>query len=209
MYITLYGATGRTGSRILAELLRRNHQVRAIAREPQPPSTAAGVEWRVDNLASPTQTAATIQGTDAVISAYAPPADNTDALVAAFQTLAGAVAETGVPRLLVVGGAGGLEVAPGVTLIQSGHLPPEWLPIALSHSKAFAMLKATSIDWTYIAPPAFFDPGERTGHYRTSDDHLVTGADGQSRISMEDYAIAMVDELENHKHPRARLAVGW
>ena len=104
-----------------------------------------------------------IKGADAVVSAYAPPQDNTDELVAVTQRLLEAVKKAGVPRLLIVGGAGSLEIAPGVSLLESGHLPDPWRPIALSHKKALDFLKASDIDWTYFSAAAFFEPRTRTG----------------------------------------------
>ena len=209
MRIALYGATGRAGSRILNELLQRGHHVLAIARDPQSGSSSDTLEWKTDDLSNAEQSAEIVRGTDAVVSAYAPPPDNTEELVAVCQRLAQAVEKAAVPRLLVVGGAASLEVAPGVTLLQSGHLPPEWTAIAEAHSRALDALKQTSIDWTYISPAAFFDPGERRGHYRVALDTLITDEKGESRISMEDYAIAMVDELEHPKHHRMRFTVAW
>ena len=109
----------------------------------------------------------------------------------------------------MVGGAGSLEVAPGVTLIDSGYLPSEWLAIAKVHSKALEVLKASSVNWTNLSPAGYFDPGKRTGHFRLGKDNLITDEKGESRISMEDYAIAMVDELENRQHERSRFSVGY
>ena len=109
----------------------------------------------------------------------------------------------------MVGGAGGLQVSPGVSLINSGKLPPEWLPIARSHVKALELLRSSDIDWTCLSPSAYFGPGERTGKFRLDSDSLLTAENGESTISMEDYAIAMVDELENAKHRRQRFTVGY
>lgn len=207
--VALYGATGRAGSRILRELARRGHQVTAIAREARSNAASEDIVWKTDDLSEVSRITEVIRGADVVVSAYAPPAGDTDALIGACERLAGAVRAASVPRLLVVGGAGVLEVAPNVTLLQSGKLPPEWLPIAASHAKALAALEQTTINWTYLSPAAYFDPGERTGHYRASQNTLLTDANGESRISMEDYAIAVVDELEHPKHLRARFAVAW
>jgi len=209
MQVVIYGATGRAGSRILQELLRRRHRVVAVAREAQSTRPDVAAEWKVDDLSSVPHIVETIGGADAVVSAYAPPAAATDDLVGVCQRLAEAVDLSGVPRLLVVGGAGPLKVAPGITLIQSGKLPPEWIPIAVSHQKALSALQGTSVDWTYLSPAAFFEPGERTGRYRTSKDTLLIDDRGDSRISMEDYAIALADELENPKHRRDSFAVAW
>jgi putative NADH-flavin reductase len=207
MKIVLYGATGRAGSRILHELLSRGHNVLAVTRKPEPP--APDLEFEVDELTDVNRTIEIIRGSDAVISAYAPPPNDTDRLVTVTQLLVDAVSRSGVPRFLMVGGAGSLEVAPGVTLIASGHLPPEWLPIAQAHSKALEVLKSSSINWTSLCPAAYFDPGERTGQFRLGTDNLIATESGDSRISMEDYAIAMADEIDQPLHPRSRFSVGY
>ena len=156
MNVVLYGATGRAGSRIMTELLARGHHVVAIARDATKLSPTPGVVVQEDDCSDVNRTAGIIKGADAVISAFAPPPDNTDELIHFTNRLARAVETSGVSRLLVVGGAGGLEVAPGVTLLASGHLPPEWTPIATAHSKTFDALRASAINWTYVAPPAYF-----------------------------------------------------
>ncbi len=209
MKVVLFGATGRAGSRILHELLSRDHQVKAVLREPGPVELPSGVEVAVDDLSDVSRTIGIIRGFDAVVSAYAPPPDDTDRLVAVTQLLVDAISRSGVPRLLTVGGAGSLEVAPGVTLIESGHLPPEWMPIAQSHAKALQILRSSTIDWTNLCPAAYFDPGERTGSFRLGADNLIANDRGESRISMEDYAIALVDELEQPRHQRTRFSVGY
>jgi putative NADH-flavin reductase len=109
----------------------------------------------------------------------------------------------------MVGGAATLEVAPGVLLLDSGFLPEEWRPISLAHRDALEVLRACDLDWTYLSPAAYFEPGTRTGVFRLGKDNLVANEKGESRISMEDYAIAMVDELERHAHPRQRFSVGY
>jgi hypothetical protein len=193
--------------------VRRGHEVIAVQREAPLRASSEGVTWVRGDLSQVSGTSEaiceTIRGADAVVSAYAPPGDATDELIGVCQRLADAVAQTGVARLLVVGGAGVLQVAPGVTLLASGKLPVEWVPIASSHAKALAALEQTSINWTYLSPAAMFEPGERTGRYRVAQDTLLTNEAGESRISMEDYAIALVDELEQKKYPHARFAVAW
>jgi putative NADH-flavin reductase len=114
----------------------------------------------------------------------------------------------GLPRL-VVGGAGGLFVAPGVTAIASGHLPEVALPIANAHEQVRQDLVVSGADWTYFAPAGLFEPGERTGKFRLGKDDLVVDASGNSRVSMEDYAIAAVDELEKPKHRGQRFTIGY
>jgi putative NADH-flavin reductase len=130
-------------------------------------------------------------------------------LVGATEKLVAALKLAGVQRLLMVGGAGSLEVAPGVQLIDSGYLPEEWKPIALAHRTALEILRNSDLDWTSVCPAAYFEPGQRTGAYRLGKDNLVANEKGESRISMEDYAIAMVDELEKHAHSKQRFSVGY
>jgi putative NADH-flavin reductase len=210
MKVALYGATGKSGSRILKELVSRGHQVIAITRNP--PKVAqpeGGVSVRQDDLSDPQKIAAAVAGADAVVSAYAPPHDDSDAIVGVTQRQVEALSSGAKTRLVVVGGAGGLNVAPGVTLVDSGYLPEAYLPIAKAHVKALDVLKASDSDWTYLAPAAYFEPGQRTGNFRLGKDELIADAQQQSRISMEDYAIALVDELEKPRHRRQRFSVGY
>lgn len=207
MKIALYGASGNAGSRILRELQSRGHEVIAAVRHPEKlPANTPSVR---DDLASVDQIAQTIRGTDAVVSAYKPPENDTDQLVAVTERLIAAVRKAEVPRLIVVGGAGSLEVAPGVTLLASGHLPEVWIPIAASHAKALESLKASDINWTYFSPAAFFEAGERTGKFRLGRTELIADENGNSRISFEDYAIALADELEQPAHEHAQMTIGY
>ncbi len=209
MRVVLYGATGRAGSRILRELLSRGHQVRAVTRESGPPALPAEVEVSVDDLSDVNRTIEIVRGFDAVISAYAPPPNDTDRLVAVTQLFVEAVSRSGVARLLMVGGAASLEIAPGVTLLDSGRLPSEWMRIGQSHATALEVLKSSTINWTSLCPAVYFDPGQRTGRFRLGTDNLIADEKGESRISMEDYAIAMVDEIEHPLHQRSRFSVGY
>jgi uncharacterized protein len=209
MHIALYGATGKSGSRILTELLSRGHAVTAVVRDPgklapQPHLTI--VQGDVSSVDTITER---IKGVDAVVSAYGPPPDDTDQVIFATEKLIAAVKKAQVPRLIIVGGAGSLEVAPGVTVISSGHIPAEWLPIAVSHAKLLDIIKKSDINWTYFSPAGFFVPGERTGKYRLGTDQLIANEQGDSRISLEDYAIALVDELEKPQHERKRFTIGY
>jgi hypothetical protein len=209
MNVVLYGATGKTGGRVLKELVSRGHHVTAVARDVSTLQPANGVSLKQDDLSAADKIAEIIRGADAVINAYAPPPDDTDQLIPVTNRLIEAVKKAGVGRFLMVGGAGGLEVAPGVSLIDSGHLPAAYMPIAVSHWKALKALQASDIDWTYLAPAAFFAPGERTGKFRLGKDELISNEQHESRISMEDYAIAMVDELEKGAHRKQRFSVGY
>jgi putative NADH-flavin reductase len=210
MNVVVYGATGNAGSEIVKELLRRGHTVTGVARKVDTLKGQPGLTAKTDDLSNVDRIAEVIQGADVVVSAYQPPADNTDELIAVTKREIEAVKKADVPRLVVVGGAGQLEVAPGVTLIKSGYLPAEYMPIALSHEKAAKVLEESNgVNWTYIAPAAYFVPGDRTGKYRTGTNNLVSDEKGESRISFADYAIALVDEIEKPKHERALFSVGY
>ncbi|HEX4283555.1 MAG TPA: NAD(P)-dependent oxidoreductase [Terracidiphilus sp.] len=208
MKVVLFGASGMIGSRILQELLQRGHSVVAVVRHPE--KIAAGkatvVKGDVMDQASVTSAA---QGTDAAISAYSPPQDNPQLVVAAAHALLAGLTSAGVKRVLVVGGAGSLEVAPGVQLVDTPTFPAAWKAIALAHRDVLPVLKASDRDWSYFSPAAFIQPGERTGKFTVGGTKLVTDAKGESRISAEDYAIAAVDEIESSKHLRQQFTVGY
>jgi putative NADH-flavin reductase len=208
MKVAVIGATGKAGSRITAELLERGHHVRAVVRFPDKIPTTNGVEVVSSDLSDVAQLIGALHGVDAVVSAYGPPADDTDQIIGTTKRITEA-AKKNKQRLLVVGGAASLYVAPGVTVIASGYLPEPALPIAKSHEQVLKALKAGDANWTYFSPAAFFEPGERTGNFRLGKDDLIADASGNSRISMEDYAIATVDELEKPKHLGERFTIGY
>lgn len=209
MKVVLFGATGNAGSRILKELAARGHEVLAVARDVSKLVTGPGITAQQDDLTDSDRIAGLMNGADAAVSAYGPPPTDTDQLITVTARLIEAARKAQGPRLLIVGGAASLEVSPGVTLYDSGHLPAEWKAIALSHIKTLDLLRQSEIDWTYFSPAAFFEPGERTGKFRLGTDQLIVDSQGQSRISMEDYAIALVDELEHPAHRRARFTIGY
>jgi putative NADH-flavin reductase len=209
MHIALYGATGKSGSRILTELLSRGHAVSAVVRDPAKLAPQPHLTIVQGDVSSVDAISEKIKGVDAVVSAYGPPPDDTDQVIFATENLIAAVKKAHIPRLIIVGGAGSLEVAPGVTVISSGHIPAEWLPIAVSHAKVLDLVKQSDINWTYFSPAGFFVPGERTGKFRLGADQLIANEQGDSRISLEDYAIALVDELEKPQHERKRFTIGY
>lgn len=209
MKVILYGSTGKSGSVILEELVARGHTVVAAARKPEKVQKLKNVTAVQDDLSNSAKITSIVKGADAVVSAYGPPPDDTTLLISATDRLVKGILEAGGPRLIVVGGAGSLFVAPSVTLRESGHLPAEWIPIVDAHIQVLSNLKQSSIDWTYFSPAAFFEPGERTGKFRLGKDDLITDAEGNSRISFADYAIALVDELEKPAHHRERFTIGY
>ncbi|WFF42089.1 NAD(P)-dependent oxidoreductase [Salinicola endophyticus] len=200
--IALIGASGNAGSRILIELVARGHQVTAIARHPERIAPLEGVTPTAGDANDRHALAALLAGHEAVISAV-------HFVASDFETLVGAVRDAGVRRYLVVGGAGSLEVAPGQRLIDQPDFPEAYRAEAAQGAEFLERLRAvTDLDWTFLSPSAEFVPGERTGRFRLGQDALLTFAEG-SRISFEDYAIALVDELESPRHVRQRFTVGY
>lgn len=217
MKIVLYGATGRVGSRILAELLRRGDEVVAVTRHPEKLAARRGLTVHKGDLSDPSAIAESIRGAAAVVSAYGPPPAKPEELVTVTKRLIAAVQEVSqqasspehATRLIVVGGAGSLEVAPGKTLVTTPGFPAAWKQIALAHEKALELLRHSSIDWTYLSPSAFLEEGQRTGKFRLGQDELLTAENGKSSISMDDYAVALVDELEQPQRRRQRFTAGY
>jgi putative NADH-flavin reductase len=209
MRVILYGATGKTGSIILKELVDRGHTVMAVARTPAKVRKLQNVDVIQGDLGDPAKVAGIVKGADAVVSAYGPPPDKTTEIIGATDCLVQGIERVGGPRLIVVGGAGSLFVAPGVTLRESGHLPKEWIPIVDAHIQVLKNLKQSGINWSYFSPAAFFEPGQRTGKFRLGKDDLIADPQGNSRISLEDYAMALVDELEDPRHQRQRFTIGY
>lgn len=213
MKVVLFGATGMIGQRILNELVARGHTVKAVARHPEKIAAQANVTAVQGDVMDAESVAAAVNGADAVISAYGPGtgalADSYRLMEDSTRALIAGMNEAGGRRLLMVGGAGSLMVGPDVDLIDSGHLPEEWKAIAIAHRDVLKTLRGSDLDWTSFSPAAFIQPGERTGKFRLGTDTLITDGEGKSRISAEDYAVAMVDELENPRHVRQRFTIGY
>jgi putative NADH-flavin reductase len=210
--VALFGASGRIGSRIAQEALARGHQVTAAMRHPEK------LQLRHPNLravradaSDPLMVRAVAKGHDVVAAAVAPRLESPDELSDAAVALTQGTREANVPRLLWVGGAGSLQVPGGKQLLDSPSFPAEWRPLALAHRDAMQVLaeRAGDLQWTCISPPAMVEPGKRTGKYRAGTDQLLADAKGESRISMEDYAVAFVDEMERPRNPRRRMTVAY
>lgn len=214
MKIALFGANGTIGQRILQEALAHRHQVTTVLRETSHfASLGNNVTATVGDVTDPASIAEAVKGHDAVISAVGPklPDGDPQIVVSAAHALLDGLARAGVKRLLVVGGAGSLEVAPGVQMVDSPDFPTAWKPVALAHRDALEVYRnaQTNIDWTYISPAAMIAPGQRTGRFRTGGDQLLTDKNGESHISAEDYAAALLEELENPSHTRRRMTVAY
>lgn len=202
MKIAVIGASGRGGSRIVAELARRGHQVTAIARNPEKIATQTNVTAKKGDLYDP-GLSSLLKGHDAVVSAVHFLQSDPDTLIEAVRT-------SGVKRYFVMGGAGSLEVAPGVKLIDTPEFPAIYKDEAAKGGVFLDRLsQEKDLDWTFLSPPALIDFGERTGTFRLGKDQLLIDGKGDSKISFEDFAVAAVDELETPKHSRQRFTVGY
>ena len=203
MKVAVIGAAGTVGSRLTDELLRRGHQVTGVVRDPDPKKEHTVPTLVAGDVQDPAGLAKLISGHDAVVHSVRFVASDPAKVIAA-------VKNSGVGRLLVVGGAGSLEVASGLELIDTPAFPEEYKAEAQAGREFLNVLRQEDqLNWTYLSPSAIFAPGERTGKFRLGRDQLLVGADGQSRISIEDFAIALTDEIERPRHIRQRFTVGY
>lgn len=202
--IAILGITGAAGSRIANELLSRGHSVTGIARDPSKAAARPGLTLVAADATQAATLAPLLKGHDLVVSATR----FVGGIDAA--TLVAAAKQAGVPRVAVVGGAGSLEVAPGVALIDTPQFPDAYKAEAGAGRVFLQALRAEKdLDWTFLSPSALFAPGERTGTFRLGGDQLLADAQGNSHISMEDFAIALADEIERPQHARQRFTVGY
>ncbi|WP_018700127.1 NAD(P)-dependent oxidoreductase [Amorphus coralli] len=200
--IALIGASGNAGSRILRELSDRGHAITAIARNPDRIAALPGVMAKAGDVHDKESLATLLAGHDAVVSSV-------HFLASDAQLLIDAVRASGVKRYLIVGGAGSLEVAPGARLIDQPDFPEIYRGEAAAGIAFLDRLKgADDLEWTFLSPSAMFVPGERTGSFRLGKDRLLATEEGSS-ISFEDYAVALVDEIERPAHVRQRFTVGY
>ncbi len=212
MNITVFGATGNVGSRVVAEAVARGHQVTAVLRDPHRPHPfPADVRIATGDARDPEDVRRLAAGQDLLVTATRPAPGREDELAVATKGLLSGLAGTGA-RLLVVGGAGSLTLpgGDGVTLADSPDFPAALLPIANACGEQLSLyLAETEVDWTYLSPSALLAPGERTGLFRLGRDELLVDADGTSTISMEDLAVALLDEAERPAHRRTRFTAGY
>lgn len=198
MKIAVIGATGNVGQRIVAEAERRGHETVAISRGGHEVGKGRAVRADLNDKAG---IAEAIAGADAVVLSVKFMGLDVDALLDALKD---------AKRVLIVGGAASLYVAPGVQLIDTEGFPDFIKPEAEPARQALARLEqGVDLDWTFLSPSVFFGPGERTGTFRLGKDELLTAADGKSHISYEDFAVALLDEIEQPRHHRERFTVGY
>ncbi|WP_067718131.1 NAD(P)-dependent oxidoreductase [Nocardia yamanashiensis] len=217
MRITIFGASGGVGSRTVREAIERGHEVVAVARQRAGlVDLPASAERRTGDVSDPAQVAELSAGSDLVISATRPVAGQESELVRAAEALLEGLADSEI-RLLVVGGAGSLTVpGTGKTVLEQPDFPADWVPIAEACNRQLAVFQGAarqadggSVDWAYVSPAAMLEPGVRTGSYRLGADELIVDDEGNSAISMEDMAVALLDEAERPKHHRTRFTVGY
>lgn len=207
MKIALIGATGFVGGGLLAEALDRGHEVTAVVLDPAKLPSHPRLKPAGTDVADTDALEAAIRGHDVVISAFNPGRDPDGV---GRRSIIEAVKASGVERLVAVGGAGSLEVAPGRRLVDQPDFPVEWKEGALRTADFLQDLRAEpELDWTFVSPAAHLAPGERTGRYRVGGDRLLTDDEGESRISLPDYAMALLDEVETPRHPRRRFCVAY
>ena len=206
MRIIVFGANGRQGSRLVTEALERGHEVTAAVRSED---RAGSVDPRatvvVADALDPDRVAEVSAGHDAALNA------TRERHADIARALLDGLARAGVPRLVIVGGASSLEVAPGVRLFDTPEFQDEWKAEAASGIESLDVYRSadTPVQWSYVSPGAFLAPGERTGSYRTGGEQLLVRDDGSSAISMEDFAIALLDEAEEPKHPNQRFTAAY
>jgi putative NADH-flavin reductase len=203
MKIAVIGASGNAGSRITAELARRGHAVTAIARNPGRIEAGDNVTPTRGDLMDQAALTGLLAGHDVAISSV-------HFLASDPLKLIGAARDSKVGRYLVVGGAGSLEVAPGVRLVTTPGFPVAYKAEAEKGAAFLDLLRAEKeLNWTFLSPSALFSAGERTGRFRLGTDQLLTASDGKSWISFEDFAVALADEIERPAHVRSRFTVGY
>ncbi len=211
MKIAIIGATGWIGSTIMAEALMRKHHVVAISREANK-ITQAGVITHSVDLENGNGLKEAIDGADVVIASIGGRAKGNHGIVAqAAQRLLNDLPSFNAKRLIWVGGAGSLEVAPNVQLVSLPDFPADYKDEAIAQGQALTVFKNSNstLDWLFVSPAAEIFPGERTGSYRTGGDNLLTDASGDSKISVQDYAVALLDKAEQSIHHNTRIGVAY
>jgi uncharacterized protein len=213
MKIALIGATGYVGAALLEEALNRGHQVTALVRNPQKLAQHANLDAQQANVHDVAALAEQLRGHDVVLSAFNPGwglADIREQFIAGSRAITSATKAAGVERLLVVGGAGSLYVAPGQQLIDTPDFPAEYKEGAEGARQALNLLRdEQELQWTFLSPAALLQPGPRTGQFRIGGEQLLMDGDAPAHISVADLAVALLDEAEQPQHIRQRFTVAY
>jgi putative NADH-flavin reductase len=212
MKIAVFGAAGRIGSRIVTEALNRGHNVTAVVRKPE---TYTVIHEHLKVARGDIFESQSVEGAvfnhDAVVSAYSPTQGAApSSLVELVISLSNGLKQAGVKRLVIVGGAGSLQTASGVQVVDTPDFPAEFKAVASAHREALkAWQKETELDWTFASPSAEIEPGQRTGKFRIGTTQLLVDGQGKSRISMEDFAVAILNEIENPQFIKQQFTAGY
>jgi len=211
MKIALYGATGNIGRRILKEALSRGHQVTAIVRDLKKIETVhANLNIEQGDILNIKSVASKIKTHDIVISAYGIGTGDPSLTGKVYKRLNNGMKKAGVKRIILVGGAGSLYIAPGLQLVDTPEFPEAWKAAALAHREVLNFYREEKeLEWAYASPAALIEPGKRTGKFRWGENQLVADADGNSKISIEDFAVAIIDEAEQRRYIRKRFTVAY
>lgn len=213
MHIVLFGASGTIGQRIAREAIMRGHRITAVVRHPEALAPLpVGMDAAQGDVTDAASVARVARGADVVVSAVAPRDDQSMSMLSsAAHALIDGTRAAGVKRLVVVGGAGSLQTPEGGRVMDRASFPASWKPIAQAHADALDVYRheANGLEWTYLSPADVIQPGQRTGQYRVGGETLVVDTGGHSRISAEDYAVALVDELEHPAHVAKRITVAY
>lgn len=210
MKITIIGAGGNIGQRIVKEAALRNHELKLITSKEKSHFSVESAELQQVDIFDTAQLAGALKGSDVVISAYAPPHENTDLIIDASKSLIAAAKEAGT-RLIAVGGAGSLKVSEDMVLLDTPQFPEEYKAIAASHKRALeeVFINETVVNWTNVSPSAYIYEGERTNQFRIAGDSLIANEKGESAISMEDFAVGILNEVEEPAHSKKRFTIGY
>lgn len=210
MNIVMIGASGKIGQEIAKEFLRKGHQLTNLSRSnkalPEGLSAVKQVEVDVQDSSA---LANAVRGYDAIVSAFGPALDQLDSLQTLTQTLITAAEISAVKRVVVVGGAGSLEVAPGLQLVDTPEFPAAYHALALAHREAYKLWLKSTLDWTFFAPAAYIFPGDKKGNYQIGSSQLLSDASGNSAISYADYAEAFVSVVEQNQHVKSITTVAY
>lgn len=211
MKIALIAPTGKIGFEIAKEALRKGHSVTGIVRtERAVPKGLEGIQLRVVDISDTAAFAKAIRGVDVLASAYGAHGDHIGTLVDAAQAIVSAAREADVKRVIVVGGAASLEVAPGEKLLDAPYFPSDYYPYGLAHDKAYKIYQtANDLKWTFFSPPAEIGPGEKIGNYQSGGKNLLKDTKGESHISYADYAEAFVNEIIQGNHINSITTVAY
>ena len=213
MNLAVIGASGFVGAAVLQEALNRGHQVTGIVRHPEKLPTHAALTAVAGDAYDAAALTQTLAGHDALIDAFNPgwgQANIRELFIRGTQAIYTAVKQAGVERLLVVGGAGSLYVAPDLQLLDTPDFPAEYKEGAEGARQALQLIQGeTTLDWSFVSPPALLYPGERTGQFRIGGDRLLMQGEVPAGISAADLAVAIIDELEQPQHIRQRFTVGY